>query len=126
MDFTTAIRTCLTKYADFSGRARRSEFWYFFLFNVVVSLVANVVDNILGTDLGGGTGILGGLAALALVVPYLAVAVRRLHDTSRSGWLILIGLIPLVGWIILIVWYAQDSHGDNEHGPSPKAQPATT
>ena len=124
-DFTTAIRTCLTKYADFSGRARRSEFWYFVLFNVVASLVAGVVDNILGTDMGTGTGVVGGLVALALVVPYLAVSVRRLHDTSRTGWLILIGLVPLVGWIILIVWYAQDSHPDNEHGPSPKAQPAT-
>ncbi len=125
MDFTTAIRTCLTKYADFSGRARRSEFWYFFLFNVLVSIVASILDNLLGTDMGTGTGVIGGLASLALLLPSIAVGVRRLHDISKSGWWILVGLIPLVGWIILIVWFVQDSHGDNEHGPSPKAQPAT-
>lgn len=122
MDFTTAIRTCLSKYADFSGRARRSEYWYFFLFNILVSLVASVLDNILGTDMGTGSGVIGGLASLALLLPSLAAGVRRLHDISRSGWWILVGLIPLVGWIILIIWFVQDSHGDNEHGPRPKAQ----
>ena len=125
MDFITAVRTCLTKYADFSGRARRSEYWWFFLFNVLVSLVATVVDNLLGTDLDTGSGIVGALASLALLLPSLAAAVRRLHDTSRSGWLVLVGLIPLVGWILLIVWFAQDSHGDNEHGPDPRARAAS-
>ncbi len=124
MDFTTAVRTCLSKYADFSGRARRSEYWYFVLFNLVVGIVASILDNILGTDMDTGSGVIGGLASLALLLPGLAVGVRRLHDISRSGWWILVGLIPLVGWIILIVWFVQDSHGDNEHGPSPKAQAA--
>lgn len=125
MDFATAVRTCLSKYADFSGRGRRSEYWYFFLFNVLVSLVASVVDNVLGTDLGTGSGLVGGLASLALLLPSLAAGVRRLHDTSRSGWWLLIGLIPFLGWIVLIVFFIQDSHGDNEHGPSPKAAAAT-
>jgi uncharacterized membrane protein YhaH (DUF805 family) len=125
MDFTTAIRTCMTKYADFSGRARRSEYWYFFLFNVLVSIVASIVDNVLGTDTVTGTGLVAGLASLALLLPSLAVCARRLHDISRSGWWLLVGLIPLVGWIVLIVWFVQDSHGDNAHGPSPKGAPAT-
>lgn len=126
MDFTTAVRTCLSKYADFSGRARRSEYWYFFLFTVLVSIVASVLDNVLGTDVDTGSGLIGALASLALLLPSLAAGVRRLHDISRSGWWVLIGLVPLVGWIILIVWFAQDSHGDNAHGPNPKTAPVPT
>lgn len=125
MDFATAVRTCLAKYADFSGRARRSEYWYFVLFNVLVSVVASILDAALGTDTGTGTGVIAGLASLALLLPGLAVGVRRLHDISKSGWWILIGLIPVVGWIVLVIWFVQDSHGDNEHGPRPKTQPAT-
>ena len=114
MNFQDAVRTCLTKYVDFNGRARRSEYWFFFLFNVIVSIVANIIDAAVGTTA------ISLLAALALFLPSLAVAIRRLHDTSRSGWWVLIGLIPIVGWIILIVFYCQDSHGDNKYGPSPK------
>ncbi len=124
MSFADAVRTCLSKYADFSGRARRSEYWYFFLFNVLVGIVASVLDNVLGTETGSGSGVIGGLASLALLLPSIAVGARRLHDISRSGWWLLIGLIPLVGWIVLIVWFVQDSHGDNEHGPRPKGSPA--
>ena len=118
MNFQDAVRTCLTKYVDFNGRARRSEYWFFFLFNVMVSIVANIIDAAVGTTA------ISLLAALALFLPSLAVAIRRLHDTSRSGWWVLIGLIPIVGWIILIVFYCQDSHGDNKYGPSPKANAA--
>jgi len=126
MSFTDAVRTCLSKYAVFGGRARRSEYWWFFLFNVLVSIVAGIIDAILGTDSGSGTGLIGALAALALLLPNLAVGIRRLHDTGRVGWWILIGLIPIVGWIVLLVFYLQDSHPDNQYGPSPKgaAQPA--
>lgn len=125
MSFADAVRSCLTQYVGFSGRARRSEYWWFVLFSFLVSVVAAILDAILGTGGDfGRTGLIGGLASLALLLPSLAAAVRRLHDTSRSGWWILIGLIPIIGWIVLIVFYVQDSHGDNQHGPSPKALPS--
>ncbi len=122
MGFVEAVQSCFRQYVGFSGRARRSEYWWFFLFTVLVSMVASVLDSIFGTMSDTtNVGVIGTIASLALLLPSIAVAIRRLHDTSRSGWWILIGLIPIVGWIILIVFYCQDSHGDNEHGPSPKA-----
>ena len=126
MDFMTAVRTCLSKYVDFSGRARRSEYWYFALFSFLVSLVTGFVDSILGTDYDTGSGgLINTVAGLALFLPGLAAAVRRLHDTDRSGWWVLIGLIPIIGWILIIVWLATDSKaGDNQYGPNPKTGPA--
>ena len=124
MGFTDAVRICLQKYADFSGRGRRSEYWYFALFNLLVGIAAGILDAILGTDFDTGSGLISLLATLALLLPGLAAGVRRLHDTSRSGWWILIGLIPIIGWIILIVFYVQDSHPDNQYGPNPKHAPA--
>ncbi len=122
MGFVEAVQSCFRQYVGFSGRARRSEYWWFFLFTILVSIVTSVLDSILGTrSEDTNVGVIGTIASLALLLPSIAVAIRRLHDTSRSGWWILIGLIPIVGWIILIVFYCQDSHGDNEHGPSPKA-----
>jgi uncharacterized membrane protein YhaH (DUF805 family) len=123
MTFQDAIRICLTqKYADFSGRARRSEFWFFVLFSAIVRAIANVFDAILHTGTGNPStgGLVSVVASLALLIPSLAVGARRLHDTSRSGWWLLIGLIPIVGIIILIVWWAQDSHAENQYGPNPK------
>jgi len=124
MSFQDAVRTCLQqKYVDFSGRARRSEYWFFVLFYVIARIVANIIDSIIGTrGFLGGNGLLGTLLALALLLPGLAVAVRRLHDTGRSGWWVLIGLIPLVGAIVLIVFFVQDSQGENQYGPNPKGQ----
>ena len=122
MGFAEAVRTCLQKYVGFSGRARRSEYWWFFLFNIIVSIVASILDSVLGTMSDEtNIGVIGTIASLALLLPSIAVGIRRLHDTSRSGWWILIGLIPIVGWIILIVFYVQDSHAENQYGPSPKA-----
>lgn len=125
MSFQDAVRSCLTKYVDFSGRAGRSEYWWFALFNLLVSLVAGVLDGIFGTG-SGGVGLIESLAGLALLLPSLAVAVRRLHDTSRSGWWLLIGVIPIVGWIVLLVFYVQSSHPANRYGPPPlgRSQPA--
>ncbi|RYB90471.1 DUF805 domain-containing protein [Nocardioides oleivorans] len=121
MDFQTAVKTCLNKYADFNGRARRSEYWWFVLFGLIVSIIASILDNVLGTDFGSGNGLIGTIASLALLVPNLAVGARRLHDTGRSGWLQLLWIIPIIGWIILIVWFASDSKpGDNQYGPNPK------
>lgn len=127
MDFMTAVRTCLSKYVDFSGRARRSEYWYFALFSFLVGIVTNVIDAVIGTDYDGATsgGLVNTVAGLALFLPTLAAGVRRLHDTDRSGWWILIGLIPIVGWILIIVWFCTDSKaGDNRFGPNPKTGPA--
>lgn len=122
MDFQTAIRTCLSKYVDFSGRARRSEYWYFALFSFLVGVVTNILDAVIGTDYDGATsgGLLNTVASLALFLPGLAAGVRRLHDTDRSGWWILIGIIPIIGWILIIVWFCTDSKPDNKYGPNPK------
>ena len=112
MSFPEAVRTVLTKYAVFSGRARRSEFWWFALFNLLVGIVAGIIDSTAGLQFGDSqnpftqTGIVASLVSLALLLPGLGVSVRRLHDTGRSGWWVLLGLIPVVGPIILIVWFA--------------------
>lgn len=102
-------------YAGFSGRAQRVEYWYYALVYFLISIALEIVDSLIGF------GLLGALFALALLVPSLAVGVRRLHDIGRSGWWLLIGLIPVIGWIVLIVFAVQDSQpGDNEYGPNPK------
>ncbi len=123
MTFPDAVKSALSQYVGFSGRARRSEYWWFFLFTTIVGIVASTLDSVLFAPDPGSTRIIGplyGLAALALLLPSLAVGVRRLHDTDRTGWWLLIGLVPIVGWILLIVWYCQDSGPDNQYGPSPK------
>jgi uncharacterized membrane protein YhaH (DUF805 family) len=117
MTFAESIQICFSKFTTWQGRARRSEYWWFVLFNVVASLVAVVIDRAIGT-----VPILQILVSLALLLPGLAVSIRRLHDTNRSGWWIWIGLIPFVGAIILIIFYCQDSTPhDNNYGPNPKA-----
>ena len=117
MSFADAIRSVFSQYVGFTGRARRSEYWYWVLFYVILAIIASMLDRaVFGRTSATFSAILG----LALLLPSLGVAVRRLHDTSRSGWWILLGLIPVVGAIILIVFYVQDSHGDNQYGPSPK------
>jgi uncharacterized membrane protein YhaH (DUF805 family) len=123
MTFPDAVKICFNKYVDFNGRARRSEFWYWVLFTVLVGIVAGIIDSILGTRNSSGTGLIGSLADLALLLPSLAVGARRLHDTGRSGWWLLLWFLCLIGWIILIVWYCLDSQPDNKYGPSPKGYP---
>ncbi len=115
----------LRKYAVFQGRARRREYWFFVLFNLLISLALGALDGILGTfDAQAGIGVLGGLYALAVFIPALAVTVRRLHDIDRSGWWILIGFIPLIGAIILLVFLVLDSNsGSNRFGENPKDHP---
>ncbi|MEQ4303983.1 DUF805 domain-containing protein [Plantactinospora sp. B6F1] len=124
MSFTAAVRSVLSQYVGFGGRARRSEYWWFFLFSILVGIATSILDSALGTDFEGSSGsggLLNLLASLALLLPSLAVAVRRLHDTDRSGWWILIGLIPLVGAVVLLVFFVQDgTPGPNRFGPSPK------
>lgn len=113
----------LKKYADFSGRARRSEYWYFALFFILICIGLVFIDGLIGTVRPEvGIGILTGLFILAMLVPSLAVTVRRLHDTDRSGWWYFIQLVPLVGPIVLFVFTVQDSQaGTNRFGPNPKA-----
>ncbi len=96
MTFQESIRVCFTKYADFTGKAGRSEYWWFFLFVILVSLAASMVSDILG-----------GVISLATLLPSIAAATRRLHDTNRSGWWQLICFVPVVGIIVLIVFLAQ-------------------
>ncbi|MCD8539447.1 MAG: DUF805 domain-containing protein [Leadbetterella sp.] len=115
----------LRQYADFDGRARRKEFWMFTLFYVVFSLFAALMDDAMDMsytdDLLSG-GMISTAYALALFIPGLAVSVRRLHDIGKSGWMILVIFIPLIGWIWLIVLHCQDSEpGSNSYGPNPKA-----
>ncbi|RSS84129.1 DUF805 domain-containing protein [Streptomyces sp. WAC06614] len=110
----------LKKYAVFSGRARRQEFWLFVLFSILVSIVLAVLDAVLGTN-----GILGAIYSLAIVIPSLAVGARRLHDTGRSGWWQLIAIVPLIGTIVLIVFWATEGEPNpNKYGPNPKYAPA--
>ena len=117
----------LQKYAVFSGRARRKEYWFFFLFNILISIgfiVLEAVTGIASKMLSVGVSLLSLLYCLAVLIPGLAVTVRRLHDTGRSGWWILISFIPLIGTIILIVFLATDSNpGANKYGPNPKGTP---
>jgi uncharacterized membrane protein YhaH (DUF805 family) len=106
----------LKKYAVFSGRARRKEYWTFLLFNIIIGLVLGGI-----AWLAGGPDVLGSIYSLVVLIPGIAVSVRRLHDTDRSGWWLLIGLIPLIGAIVLLVLMAQDSQpGANQYGPNPK------
>jgi len=106
----------LKKYTVFNGRARRKEYWMFFLFNLIIAFVLGFIEG-----LAGGPGIIGILYSLAVLIPGIAVSVRRLHDTNRSGWWLLIALIPLVGPIVLLVFMFFDSTpGQNEYGEYPK------
>ncbi len=112
----------LKQYADFSGRARRKEYWMFALFNFIFLIVAMILDNVLGLTAGElPYGVFYFLYAFAVLIPGLAVAVRRLHDVGKSGWMILIALIPIIGAIWLLVLMVTDSQqGTNKWGQNPK------
>ena len=117
----------LKKYAVFSGRARRTEFWMFFLFSAIISIFLAVIDEFMGWKVemsGDNLGFLSTLYYIAVIIPYFAVIIRRLHDTERSGWWFLIAFIPIVGVIILLVFLILDgTKGENRFGPDPKASP---
>jgi len=102
----------LKKYADFSGRARRKEYWMF----VLIYMVINIILAILGLD------IISMIVGLALLIPSISIGARRLHDTGRSGWWQLIYFVPLIGLIVMIVFLVQDSHDDNDYGINPKSE----
>lgn len=110
----------LKKYAVFNGRARRKEYWMFFLLNLIFTLLLGAVDGILGTV------VLGFIYSLAVLIPSIAVGVRRLHDTGRTGWWLLISLIPIIGILVLIYFMVSDGTlGHNEYGPNPKGVDGT-
>lgn len=112
----------LRQYADFTGRARRKEYWMFVLFNIIFAIIAMILDNVLGLAWGElGYGPIYLLYALFVFIPGLAVAVRRLHDINKSGWMILVSLIPVIGAIWLLVLFVMDgTPGANQYGPNPK------
>ena len=112
----------LKQYADFNGRARRKEYWMFVIFNMIFAFVLGFIDGIIGTyDAQTGYGVLGGLYTLAVLIPSLAVGVRRLHDVGKSGWMLLIAFIPLVGAIWLLVLFVTDGNpNENKYGVNQK------
>ena len=112
----------LKNYVGFSGRARRKEYWMFTLFNLIILIVLSIVDRFTGTlNPSAGIGLLSGIYSLAVILPSIAVAVRRLHDTSRTGWWMLLVFVPFVGGLILLVFMLLDSTpGENQYGPNPK------
>ena len=108
----------LRNYAVFDGRARRKEYWYFVLFNFLISTALLVMAIVTGSS---GMGLLSGIYPLAILIPSFAVAIRRLHDTDRSGWWLFIALIPLIGAIVLLVFMLQEGKpGENQYGSNPK------
>ena len=112
----------LKNYVGFDGRARRKEYWMFYLFNVIISVVLAIIDGVVGLKTSSGFGMLVGLYLLAVLLPGIAVTTRRLHDVDKSGWWQLITLIPLIGAILLIVWMATAGNSSsNRFGPDPKA-----
>ncbi len=113
----------LKNYATFSGRSRRKEYWFFVLFYMLIFIVLWYVDGATGSrDDDADWGFLSGIFTLAMLIPSLAVGVRRLHDTGRSGWWLLVSLIPFIGGLILLYFMVNDSQPDtNAYGPNPKA-----
>jgi uncharacterized membrane protein YhaH (DUF805 family) len=111
MTFIEAVKTCFIKYADFSGCASRPEFWWWVLFTVVASIALESISYNLS-----------GAFSIATCLPGIAVTARRLHDTERSGWWQLLLLIPIIGWILLIIWCAEQGkpnrYGDSPQGPA--------
>ncbi|WP_129690824.1 DUF805 domain-containing protein [Gottfriedia acidiceleris] len=106
----------LKNYAVFNGRARRTEYWMFFLFNAIITIILSFLENI-----GDITNVLTGIYGILTLLPSLAVGARRLHDSGKSGWWLLIGLIPFIGTIILLIFFCLDSEeGDNRFGANPK------
>ncbi|MDD4180453.1 MAG: DUF805 domain-containing protein [Victivallaceae bacterium] len=109
----------LKKYAVFEGRADRKEFWIFWLFNFVIGMILGIIGKVIGMG-----GFLSGIYTLAVLIPVIAVTIRRLHDTGRSGWWILISFVPIIGSLVVLVLCALESQpGLNQYGPNPKEIP---
>lgn len=134
MGFNESVKSVFSKYATFSGRASRSEYWYFVLFNLIITIPLFIVGAIIGALLGSGessmvTAIFVGyglvaIYSLGIIIPSIAVAVRRLHDSGKSGWLYLLVLIPYLGGLVIFVFMLLESAPDNKYGPNPNKQDA--
>jgi len=120
MGFQEAVSTCFSKYVSFEGRAARPEYWWWVLFVVLAGVILRIVGAlVLGVDSGGGS-VLSGLFYLAVFLPGLAVAARRLHDTDRTGWWLLLALIPVIGSLVLLYFMVQPgTNGPNQYGTAP-------
>ncbi|KAF2518853.1 DUF805 domain-containing protein [Flavobacterium salilacus subsp. salilacus] len=114
------LKVVRDNYANFSGRARRSEYWYFVLFSTIISIVLNLIDMFLLNM--REVGVISTIYSLVVFIPSLAVAVRRLHDVGKSGWYYLLIFLPIIGWIwLLVLFFTEGDSGANEYGPDPKA-----
>jgi uncharacterized membrane protein YhaH (DUF805 family) len=114
MTMPQAIKSCFGKYVTFSGRSSRSEYWYFTLFYVLASIIGNILDAAIEVP------VFAAIVTVAFILPSLAAGARRLHDTGRSGWWLLLSFVPLIGLIVLIIWLATKSYeGANKYGPPP-------
>jgi uncharacterized membrane protein YhaH (DUF805 family) len=112
MGFGQAISAGFSNYVNFRDRASRSEYWYWVLFVILADIVTGIIDWVLGVQ------VVSSLFGLVTLVPGIAVSIRRLHDLDRTGWWVLLGLIPLIGWIILLIWYVtKGTDGPNRFGP---------
>lgn len=123
MDLKPAVETVLReKYTDFSGRAMRSEFWWFVLFVFIVSSILSLIDMMLFSGVLEDIGPLNAMFSLIMLIPSIAVTARRLHDIGKSGWWQLLFLIPIIGFLIIVWWAAtKGDDGPNEYGPDPLA-----
>ncbi len=129
MGLFEAVKSVFSKYATFQGRASRSEYWFFYLFNILLEIGLLIVGLILGAIVGDGTGALAGMGiayvllciyGLIALIPSISVFVRRMHDIGRSGWWYWLALVPLVGVIVLLVFLLTGSdRGENQYGPEP-------
>lgn len=116
MEFQDAVKSGFNNYANFKGRSSRSAFWFWMLFSFIMNIIATILDSVVGM------GLFSLVIGLGLLIPGIAVSVRRLHDTDRSGWWYLLILIPLIGAIVLIVWAVQKgTDGPNQYGDDPLA-----
>ena len=116
----------LRRFSDFTGRSRRREYWTFLIMNIIISFALGYIDRLRGSDVFFGLGVLGTLYLLAVLVPGIAVTVRRLHDTGRSGWWLLVGLIPILGALLVLWWMVRDGDPEtNRYGPNPKLTEGT-
>lgn len=122
MDFQTSVRICIEKYADFSGRAARSEMWWFFLACFIIGVILTVIEISIFSGWMAEWGLLSSIFSLATLLPSVAVTVRRLHDIDRTGWWALLILVPIIGWLILLYFNVlKGTDGHNQYGPDPLA-----
>lgn len=118
------LKKALSRYSDFDGRSRRKEYWHFVLFNGIINFVLNILGSVFGGNsvLALIVSVITLIVSLGLLVPSIAVGIRRLHDIEKSGWFLLLGIIPLVNFYLIYLMTLEGTKGDNQYGPDPKAE----